>query len=247
MDKFHSRYSKSMRPFLYCVYQQRSQRYPRLDSLKTCLSRTQARCSQADMRVFKTIRLSMTTVKSLIESRDDIKVVHLVRDPRGMMLSQRNNQLIKTNDTALQFQNWCTRMYEDILVTRDLLKNGEKNIKLIRYEDIAFNPIQMTKELFEFIGEPLTQDVLRHVAASTSMNAKDNCAFCTRRGNSSLTASKWRININQEFLALVDKHCQQNYEPLGYYFSTDADYNTNIRNVSKSVVLSDIPILQEVV
>ncbi|XP_052798278.1 carbohydrate sulfotransferase 5-like [Mya arenaria] len=242
-DKFHLQFSKSIKPFLLCVKHIRSLTPLTRYAINHCIRKTEMKCNSANLRVIKTIRLSMEMAHSLMAENENMKIVHLVRDPRAMFLSQSNYKLIKDNNKTSQFERLCSRMRDDIYFTRQLLEVGNKNVKLVRYEDIAFNPIEMTKELYTFIGEPLTKGLLRYVAQSTSLNLKDGCAFCTRRGNSTLTASKWRSTIHPSLLKLVDEHCKDLLQPLGYHFTEDINY---LRDTSLPIFQEHIPLLEHI-
>ncbi|WAR01243.1 CHST1-like protein [Mya arenaria] len=243
LDKFHLYYSKSMKPFLLCVKQIKFLNPLTRYSINHCIGQTERKCNSAHLRVIKTIRLSMEMAHSLMKENENMKIVHLVRDPRAMFLSQSNYKLIKGNNKTSQFERLCSRIRDDVYFTRQLLETGNKNVKLVRYEDIAFNPIKMTKELYKFIGEPLTKEVLKYVTQSTSLNLKDGCPFCTRRGNSSLTASKWRSRIQPSFLKLVDEHCKDLLQPLGYHITEDINY---LRNTSLPIFQEHIPLLEQI-
>ncbi|XP_052798285.1 carbohydrate sulfotransferase 1-like isoform X2 [Mya arenaria] len=243
LDKIHAFFSKSMKPFLLCLKHIKFFKPLTRYSINHCIRETEMKCTSANLRVIKTIRLSMEMAHSLMTENENMKIVHLVRDPRAMFLSQSNYKLIKDNNKTSQFERLCSRMRDDIYFTRQLLEAGNKNVKFVRYEDIAFNPIEMTKELYTFLGEPLTKEVLKYVAQSTSLNLKDGCPFCTRRGNSTLTASKWRFRIQPSFLKFVDQHCKDLLQPLGYNFTEDINY---LRNTSLPIFQKRIPLLEHI-
>ncbi|KAH3887132.1 carbohydrate sulfotransferase 1-like [Dreissena polymorpha] len=244
-DDFHEQYSmKSMKPFLLCVRHKRASNLSAETAIKECLPPTEKKCRDAHLRVFKTIRLSMETVWDLLRLFDNMKVIFLVRDPRGMFVSQGRNYLIKPGKNVAQFQKICTKMNADLNVASRILADGNKNVHLVRYEDIAFNPFTAVEQLYAFIGEPLTNAVKSYVKLSTSLNIKDSCAFCTLRGNSSATATKWRHEIKPIFLRIADKYCRTVYDQLGYYPTLDLSY---LRNDSLPLQANTIPLLDNTV
>lgn len=181
----------------------------------------------------------MDLVKELLQTYSNLKVIHLVRDPRAMFSSQFRSFLVKPVQFNDQFKEVCSRMIEDAAVTKRLIESGNKNIRLLRYEDLANNPFNVAKELYKFIGQPFTANLQKYVIENTSANKKDNCMFCTRRGNSSLTASKWRERVRMPFVKIVNRYCQEIYSIYGYAFINSLP---ELRNPNFHVVKDMIPL-----
>lgn len=243
LDRFHTVYTGHMKKFLMCVKSNLTlKKSPVVQSINKCLPEPVKICSKARLRIIKTIRLSMEAVPGLLENNRNLKVIHLVRDPRGMFTSQYRSHLLKPTLFNEQFKKLCTRMSKDALVTKMLIQTGNENVKFIRYEDLANDPVNNLKDLYEFIKEPLTNNILKFVIENTSSNLKDNCMYCTRRGNSSLTAGKWRERVGMPFIRLVNRYCKDVYRTYGYKYM---DSLNEIRDPNVSVTEEDIPFLND--
>lgn len=229
-----------MKQFYVCVKTHITSNHSLSTSVNRCLPQAIEGCSAAKLRVVKTIRLSMAKAEELLRQHKNLKVIHLVRDPRGMFASQYKTRLLKPQSFQSQFQDMCSRMVNDSVTTKRLIKSGNKNVKLLRYEDLANDPVKKVKELYKFIDQPLTEAVRKYVIENTSSNLKDGCLYCTRRGNSTLTASKWRMRIGSVFLRLINRFCRRVYSIYGYDY---VDNVGTIRNLNKPVMSESIPLL----
>ena len=240
IDHFHYVYTKSMKQFYLCVKSNLKKNRTMVTTIQRCLPQPVHDCLNSKRKVVKTIRLSMYNAEKLLNENPNLKVIHLVRDPRGMFASQFKTRLLKPTLFQAQFKEMCTRMTDDAQVTKRLIKGGNSNVKLLRYEDLASNPVKVVTELYKFIGEPFTEDVLKYVLENTSLNLKDNCMYCTRRGNSTLTANKWRRTINAVFLRMVNHFCGKVYSTYGYKLVESIKV---LRNLNIPVVNEFIPLL----
>ena len=54
-----------------------------------CKHRLDAKCKQAAIRVVKTVRLTMAQARDVMARVPDVKIVYLLRDPRGIVYSRR--------------------------------------------------------------------------------------------------------------------------------------------------------------
>ncbi|KAK4317780.1 hypothetical protein Pmani_011178 [Petrolisthes manimaculis] len=86
----------------------------------TCLSKpviTQA-CQQEHVRIVKAIRLRMSWLHGLIDNSamSNLKIIHLVRDPRGSLYSMDKNHLHK-----LDTDYFCPRIHADLTHLTHLL------------------------------------------------------------------------------------------------------------------------------
>ena len=220
MDTFHDRYSDSLKTFRSCTFNERKKNYlAKAYRIKhPCISAVKKRCEDARIRVFKTIRLRMSQVEELMDAFPKMKVIHLVRDPRGMINSQLKTKLVKKSGKPLQtiVSKYCRNIEDDVRLNQYLSRNKQGRIRLVKYEDLAEYPFQIVTALYRFAKLNLTEEVIKHVNKSTSMNLRDDCAYCTTRRNSTKTAYQWHEEISDSVLALVDSLCASVYRLLGY-------------------------------
>ncbi|PIK33198.1 putative carbohydrate sulfotransferase 1-like [Apostichopus japonicus] len=117
-------------------------------------------CETTTDIAFKLIRIrDIEFIKPLVLNQTiDAKVLYLVRDPRGTMNSRdrggKNFDLIRRmKNASFEVEDLCDTMEKNLkhywMDTPTWLKG---RIKMIRYEDVSLNPIDLGKEIFQFIG-----------------------------------------------------------------------------------------------
>ncbi|XP_045126534.1 carbohydrate sulfotransferase 1-like [Portunus trituberculatus] len=123
-------------------------------------------CKDASFRLVKTIRARKSHVLPWLLLRQDIKLVHLVRDPRGILNSVSHGGSMWTDrnrDAVYQ----CTSLREDL----GLEQLGPQRYLRVRYEDLVDKPLEETMRVFSFMGIPVNSSVLSFLKVHTGMDA----------------------------------------------------------------------------
>ena len=165
----------------------------------------------------------------------------LVRDPRAMLESRKNiammDGLWKRDQAAMleQLEQECDRFAANHLVERD----NKQIMRIIRYEDMASDPINITKAIYEFVKLEMTTEIEEFLKVATSV---DDLQTNYRKGEeflqvystsrkSSATINKWRMKMDFELMKKVQKRCLSMMTTFGYQsFSSESE----ARNVSIS-------------
>lgn len=95
-----------------------------------------------------------------LPSGDDVKVVALVRDVYDTVVSLRKMTFRgMAGWFAPMVTSWMARRYW-VNVTRSLLdlsKSRPHQVRLVRYEDLTADPVQVTSDLYSFVGSNRTE------------------------------------------------------------------------------------------
>ncbi|XP_035011844.1 carbohydrate sulfotransferase 1-like [Hippoglossus stenolepis] len=198
----------------------------------------------------KTVRIpQISDLRALIEDpRLNLKVVQLVRDPRGILASR-----VETfRDTYRLWRLWratgrrphnldlgqINTVCEDFLrsVSMGLAKPAwlRGRYMLLRYEDIARFPVQKTRELYSFLGMVLDQSVEDWIINNTrgSSDLSSRHKFTTVR-DSAANAENWRVKLSFEMVVYTQTVCQPLLDILGY---KKVFHPKELRNFSHSLV-----------
>ena len=182
-----------------------------------CIKLITEKCRQANYRIIKTIRMSMELVSSLMDVLPNLKVVHLVRDPRGITNSrlQGGFSLTRVNNSKPHSRNVCNRMYNDVILGYQLNKTYPGRTMRIRYEDLADAPEKGATLLFRFLEVEVNSKMQNWIYKST--HSQNNGGFySTQRANSSLTSSHWRRDLPFSKVETIQNVCKNNFRTLGY-------------------------------
>ncbi|CBY30655.1 unnamed protein product [Oikopleura dioica] len=147
----------------------------------------------------------------------DLKIIFLARDPRGIYSSRmkiydkqisrgdienRTRRRRGRGDHAFRFQSpWLN-----------------KQSLVVKYEDLALNPEDISKEILEFSGLNFSDSVSNWIKSNTVSRTNKSDAFGTER-NSKNTAFAWQNDLDKSSIEDIQSFCTRSmrileYEPL---------------------------------
>ncbi|XP_050406177.1 carbohydrate sulfotransferase 1 [Patella vulgata] len=211
LRQYHYGGSKTTKKYLECLKISQG-----VMGTASCLPLFQNACANSKVSVMKTIRMSVKSLKPLMTKFPTLKVVHLIRDPRGTLRSQQTVGEFKIKDAINATVKFCSRVIDDLKASTELYKVFPGRIKTVRYEDIAEAPIKATDEIYKFIGLNMTSSIRDYIWNITSAGHPDNCVICTTRNSSIATAYKWRQKLKFDVVTMIDNVCSTVYNKLGY-------------------------------
>uniref|UniRef100_A0A672F299 Sulfotransferase n=1 Tax=Salarias fasciatus TaxID=181472 RepID=A0A672F299_SALFA len=207
-------------------------------------------CGAKRHAAIKTVRIpQISDLRALLEDpKLNLKVVQLVRDPRGILASR-----IETfRDTYRLWRLWratgrrphnldlgqINTVCEDFLhsVSTSLAKPPwlKGRYMLLRYEDLARFPLQKARELYSFLGlvlHPGVEDwITNNTRGSSDLSSRQK--FTTVR-DSAANAENWRVKLSFDMVAYTQTACQPLLGLLGY---KAVFHPRELRNLSHSLV-----------
>lgn len=198
----------------------------------------ETRCETAQFRVAKVIRVAR--IQDLLPlMRQGVKVVHLIRDPRGVHSSRRQLSGSRSMEHMTLF---CDNLAEDFNFLEELetLYPDEvpKVYHPVHYEDLAYNATHGVKELYQFLGvEPCeqvtqwAQEVDRGRGNTNKYITSDHVSLWgTKNRNSYATSQAWRTQLTWKSVSDMKVVCQNTTRRAGYreFMSKDEMINYNI-------------------
>ena len=176
-----------------------------MTSIRHCIPKLEATCRSADVRVIKTIRLELDTIESVRSKVGNLKIIHLVRDPRAMLNSRRTWISVLRAD----LKTACVRLKEDLQQFGRLQQlKAAKNYLQVRYEDLIQHPYRVSKSMYNHIGidppEMLSPWLHNHTAAKV-----DNDSAGSVRKNSLLHINSWKNSKNLTSLFELSKNISE--------------------------------------
>ncbi|XP_072474023.1 carbohydrate sulfotransferase 1 [Notamacropus eugenii] len=206
-------------------------------------------CRERSHVAIKTVRVpEVNDLRALVEDpRLNLKVIQLVRDPRGILASRSET----FRDTYRLWRIWdgtgrkpynldvtqLTTVCEDFWnsvstgLTRPPWLKGK--YMLVRYEDLARNPMKKTEEIYGFLGIPLDSHVERWIHNNTRGDRSSSKHKYGTVRNSAATAEKWRFRLSYDIVAFTQNACQQVLAQLGYKVAASEQ---ELKNLSVSLV-----------
>ncbi|KAJ8248908.1 hypothetical protein GJAV_G00229080 [Gymnothorax javanicus] len=224
------------------------------DCVKKCgslnMTLAAASCRELPYMAIKIVRVpEISDLRTLVEDpRLNLKIIQLVRDPRGILSSR-----IETFwDTYRLWRIWSTSgrkpynldLTQLTMVCEDYLNSISTGLSrphwlkgkymLVRYEDLARNPLQKTKEIYEFLGMSLDKNVVKWIQINTrgrkELSAKHK--FGTVR-DSAANAESWRLKLSFEMVEYTQNICRQVLHQLGY---KNVKSSEELKNLSLTLI-----------
>ena len=178
-------------------------------------------CSSYEIRVSKTIRLkSLNHLPDSLkqnsnvtsEEKNNLKIIFLTRDPRGLAAtrfkhskswswsktSQKLNNICETYDRFIReraFPDKPPKGTSKIKFQPDDKKTWNNEVLVIRYEDMAHEPLKMAEKIYKFIGKELPETMKEKLLDED---------FIHKAG---LSSKGWSKGLDFEAVKQIQEHC----------------------------------------
>ncbi|XP_074612515.1 carbohydrate sulfotransferase 3-like isoform X2 [Acropora palmata] len=180
-------------------------------------------CSQHDSTVVKelTTRIPKSTLSSLVpllsdpKVNADIRLLHVVRDPRASINSRIKLRWFpdyKDPSFERRVRNFCDSVVENIKFGRALNGSLKDKYKLIFYKDVAARPFELAKEIYDFAQMKMSKKTLQWVVNMTNPMEKRAAKEFNRPyslvRNSSANIDKWRSQSPPQRIRIIERACK---------------------------------------
>ena len=188
--------------------------------IRPCIIHLKSSCLQSKLVVIKTIRLDMQFVGHLLQRDPDIKIVHLVRDPRGMLLSRslaptmigrsrlkvQKNTAIKTQNAIDNAETLCRNLKRNIDSFRLISDVYPKLLIQIRYEDLAENPRIVSRKIYGHVNlsSNMTGEYFNAWFARINNHTHNSGYYRTYRKNSTAEAYDWLQKLGNNHRHIIE-------------------------------------------
>lgn len=174
-------------------------------SISKCLQDFKQKCLRSPIRGFKTIRLKTKTLEKILQKVPDVKVIHLLRDPRAVHSSRRRHGRRypgNLHNNLLETKMHCDNSAENIAKQKNLEPLYPGTFKTMYYVNIASDPKTGAQKFYEYIQHNISSNVLTWLDQNTKKTVK---SFTSR--NSKAVSTAWKKNMRLPEKASVNKLC----------------------------------------
>lgn len=195
-------------------------------TVKYCVKKLREICLASKFRVIKTVRTRMQQIISVMAAVPGVKVIHLVRDPRDTLMSQKmvaacGNATLDELANCTSF--YCSHLSADILFKEEAMELRNRVLSVF-FEDLVLRPLKISRDIYKFVGLKFTKNIQSSIRNLTMLGLKDGCEVCKEPwqniGNVTLTGlklvKKWRKKMPKAFRMIVNMLCKESISYLNY-------------------------------
>ncbi|KAK3103845.1 hypothetical protein FSP39_022393 [Pinctada imbricata] len=179
-----------------------------------CFDILEDMCQRAKVRLIKTIRLPMSFARNILERIPNLNLVHLLRDPRGMIHSRAVINYVKLKHGSYPFERLCGWIDDDLEEIKQLIPRFSERIILILYDCLVLNPFQISELLYEYLNLEFNQNVVDWITSHMVSHLIVEEEF-VKAGNSLNISRSWRSTIGFDTLRMIDRACETVHKKLG--------------------------------
>ncbi|XP_023932891.1 carbohydrate sulfotransferase 3 isoform X1 [Lingula anatina] len=172
-------------------------------------------CNHAKLVALKILRLRMEWLPPLLDKNPGLKVIHLVRDPRGSLFSRMSRRL-NICDVNCEANVRCFHMARDLRWRRKMEAIYPGRLIELKYESYAEKPLMELNRIYNFLNIPVPPDVEDWVQENTDAFFERKGNYATTKENSSAAAHAWESRIPVAMAMDIDNVCADVLEDFGY-------------------------------
>lgn len=193
-------------------------------------------CRLFPIQSMKTVRLRLAQAEQLLQdiSLSNVRIVLLVRDPRGTMQSRRHRVWCGGNEDCEDPSLVCQDLVDDYKTAETLLKLYPGRFRTLRYEDLSLNPYDMTQDILQFYGLPFDPAVEEFLDTHT----KENIGGVSSTYRDSRSAPfHWKQDLKADEIKQIQDVCVEAMDLWGYRRINDFSNFTNMQQSFDPIVL----------
>ncbi|XP_063288362.1 carbohydrate sulfotransferase 5-like [Pelobates fuscus] len=218
-------------------------------------------CRNHSHMAIKTVRILdlKVLIPLLQDPKLDLRIVHLVRDPRAVASSRQYFSLIDDDrivyrdgiSNRLQYRyntpNVAEVMAKICRSQVSMYKEGRDSkyfpgrYMLVRLEDLAWDPLSNVNKIYSFVGLSMTPEIRHWVHYITHHEiANEPGGFMSYSRESKNTTENWRKRLDFRIVKKIQSVCQEAMDMFGYLpveSETDLKY-LDIVSVRKKIKLN---------
>ncbi|XP_022192766.2 carbohydrate sulfotransferase 5 isoform X2 [Nilaparvata lugens] len=192
-------------------------------------------CRLFPFQSMKVVRLRLSLAEELLADPNlNVRVMLLVRDPRGTMQSRRHRDWCPGRPDCWDPGRLCADLLADYSAAIRLARLYPNRFRAVRYEDLSLNPYSGVKELLGFFGLSFHSQVKAFLDTHTHTNAG---GVSSTFRNSKATPYHWRADLSHQEVRTIQKVCRPAMKAWGYVLAQNTTHQRHFNPIAKSFKL----------
>ncbi|KAM3966569.1 carbohydrate sulfotransferase 4 [Aphomia sociella] len=179
-------------------------------------------CKLFPFQSMKIVRVRLRLVEEILEDKDlNVKVILLIRDPRGVMQSRQHRDFCQPAPDCWRPELLCADMISDYVAAGRLLPKYSDRLMVLRYEELALNPNVTSYKLLKFLGLSVTPSIEEFLHSHTNVEvAGVSSTFRVSRD----VPFKWKNVLNFSYVEEIQTLCKEAMDLWGYELAHNASH-----------------------
>ena len=188
-------------------------------------------CQNHEIVVLKTIRIRDLRVLGEIPNirEHQVKIIHLLRDPRAVVNSRRKFPHFYLRDLdevpvkpltkrkiVQSARDYCDHEFQNFLLTDSIPDWLIGNYLQLTHSQMSTHPVDTLEKLYSFLELDIPGNV-REWAESLPRTGESEVGALTTRKNSTEVMEKWRRELEPRFVRVIEKTCRHLMGRLGIF------------------------------
>ena len=180
---------------------------PMAETFRVCLDKLVSHCRKSELRVAKVLRISMSFLPVLMSEIPDLKVLFIIRDPRGTLYSRIRTDWyqLTTNDSKAvkdNIESLCFKIQEDINSIDKMKTEFPGRILEYSLEEIMKEPVKRFQTIIRFSDLETTDAYVNKIKEVF----EEKPTFL----------DKWKYLLDPKYVNWTQRYCSQGFERYGF-------------------------------
>lgn len=177
-------------------------------------------CKLFPFQSMKVVRLRLRLIEEILEDKElNVKVILLIRDPRGVMQSRQHRDFCQPAPDCWRPELLCADMISDYVAAARLLPKYPDRLTVLRYEELALNPNITSYKLLKFLGLSVTPSIEEFLHSHT--NVESGGVSSTFRVSRDVPF-KWKNVLDYNYVEEIQMLCKEAMDLWGYELAQNA-------------------------
>ncbi|XP_041973725.1 carbohydrate sulfotransferase 4-like [Aricia agestis] len=179
-------------------------------------------CKLFPFQSMKVVRVRLRLMKQLLEDKElNVKVILLIRDPRGVMQSRQHRNFCQPSSDCWKPELLCADMISDYVAAGRLLQKYPKRLMALRYEELALSPNSTTHKLMKFLGLSVSPSINEFLVLHTNVEV---AGVSSTFRVSKEVPFRWKNILDFSYVDEIQQKCKEAMELWGYRIADNATH-----------------------
>ncbi|CAG9575652.1 unnamed protein product [Danaus chrysippus] len=182
-------------------------------------------CRLFPFQSMKVVRVRLRLIKQLLLDKElNLKVILLIRDPRGVMQSRQHRNFCQPAPDCWKPELLCADMISDYVAAGRLIQEFPDRIMALRYEELALNPNTTSYSILKFLGLGVTSSVDEFLHLHTNMEV---AGVSSTFRVSKAVPFRWKNVLDFNYVDEIQMTCKGAMDLWGYKLAHNATHMTS--------------------